>query len=623
MELLSPCGGFDSLAAAIEAGADAVYFGARIANARMGAKNFSREEIARAVSICHGAGVRCYVTLNTLLPDRDLPGALSLAEFLYEAGVDALIVADLGLAALLRRYLPDLPLHASTQMTGHSAGAAAFFAERGFSRMVAARELRCEDLRALAARSPIGIECFVHGALCVSASGQCLLSAAMGGRSGNRGECAGPCRLPYNGSANYPLSLKDLCLAGHMREIARSGVVSLKIEGRMKPPAYVSAVTRVYRRLLDEDRDASPEEIAALSRVFSRGGFTDGYFTGRLDRSMLGVRRESDKAASALVKLPRESSPARNLPPIVLSRERPAPIPAPPRQVGAPLGGERVCYTARFYKPETIPRGESERAFFEEIYLPLDRFDPARASGVLLPPILFDRERGAARAALAQALSDARVRHILIANVGQLSLVRDACRDAGRTLAPWSSGDMPEAGKEPMADEVTLHGDFRLGCQNGPAARAMGEFFASLILSPELTLPQIRDIPSVARGGARGSGSPSPAKEDAPPSPGGAAPEKEVIVYGRLPLMVLERQPGEGSLRDRRGAVFPLLREGGRTILLNSVPIYMADRRELLDSAGVRRRHFLFTTEGEREVQYLISCYRKGLGTKKEVRRIK
>lgn len=186
--------------------------------------------------------------------------AAEFAFFLYEAGIDALILTDLGLASLLRRELPNLPLHASTQLSGHNADAAAFFSARGFSRMVCARELSGADLRRLCEASPIGIECFVHGALCVSHSGQCLLSAVMGGRSGNRGECAGPCRLPYNG--RYPLSLKDLCLAGHLSELRRAGVCSLKIEGRMKSPAYVASTVSVYRRLLDEDRDAAPEEIA-------------------------------------------------------------------------------------------------------------------------------------------------------------------------------------------------------------------------------------------------------------------------------------------------------------------------------------------------------------------------
>lgn len=247
--------------------------------------------------------------------------AAEFAFFLYEAGIDALILTDLGLASLLRRELPNLPLHASTQLSGHNADAAAFFSARGFSRMVCARELSGADLRRLCEASPIGIECFVHGALCVSHSGQCLLSAVMGGRSGNRGECAGPCRLPYNG--RYPLSLKDLCLAGHLSELRRAGVCSLKIEGRMKSPAYVASTVSVYRRLLDEDRDAAPEEIARLAGVFSRSGFTDGYFTGKISPAMLGVRRESDKEATLLTGTGTEAEKAplrAPLPPITLDR---------------------------------------------------------------------------------------------------------------------------------------------------------------------------------------------------------------------------------------------------------------------------------------------------------------
>ena len=618
-ELLAPCGSMEALTAAVRAGADAVYFGGTLFNARMHAKNFSRDEIRRAAERCHEAGVRCYVTLNTLLLDRQMREAAEFAFFLYEAGIDALILTDLGLASLLRRELPDLPLHASTQLSGHNADAAAFFSARGFSRMVCARELSGSDLRRLCEASPIGIECFVHGALCVSHSGQCLLSAVMGGRSGNRGECAGPCRLPYNG--RYPLSLKDLCLAGHLRELRRTGVCSLKIEGRMKSPAYVASTVSVYRRLLDEDRDASPEEIARLAGVFSRSGFTDGYFTGKISPAMLGVRRESDKEATLLTfagteaETETEKKPSREpLPPITVDRPSVTPPAAlftgalsrakkgetegdVPGSGGVPRkDGARILNTARFYRPECIPEKEETRRFFSVIYLPLDRFDPRKANGVLLPPVMFDREKKAVRAALLRAIA-AGASHLMLTNPGQLAVVEEAATAAGKILSPErpTSGSAPSPSGKDGDALLHLHGDFRLGCCNSLFAEEAAALFESLILSPELILPQIRDIPG----------------------------NREVIVYGRLPLMLLEKPVGTPLLRDRKGSEFPILREGGRELLINSLPLYMADRPRELAAAGIRRRHFLFTVEGPRETEAIIDAYRKGLPTKRAVRRIK
>ena len=296
-ELLAPAGGFDALEAAIEAGADAVYFGGESFGARAFAKNFSREEIARAAKLCRAFGVKSYVTLNTLIFDRETAAMLDYAAFLEEAGVDALIIADVGAASLIRRYIPTMPLHASTQFSGHNTDAAVFLAKHGFTRMVAARELSKSDLKTLCAASPIEIETFIHGALCVCHSGQCLFSSMVGGRSGNRGMCAQPCRLPDK-SGKYPLSLKDLSMAGRITDLFDCGAASLKIEGRMKAPEYVFGVTEIYRRLLDERRNATPDEASRLAEIFSRSGFTTGYFDGKINHTMLGTRREDDVKSS-------------------------------------------------------------------------------------------------------------------------------------------------------------------------------------------------------------------------------------------------------------------------------------------------------------------------------------
>ena len=303
-ELLCPAGSMEALAAAVDGGADAVYFGGNHFNARMFANNFDSAAMREAVSLCHTYGVKAYLTLNTLPLDREIKTFLDAAYDAAQAGIDALIVADLGGAAAIRRTIPTLELHASTQASGHNADAGRMLAELGFSRMVLAREVSLTDIRTYIENSPIEAEVFVHGALCVCHSGQCLFSSLIGGRSGNRGACAQPCRLPYavGKKTGYPLSLKDLCLGEHVPALIDAGVASLKIEGRMKAPEYVHAVTRVWRRLLDERRAATADEMAYLAEIFSRGGFTDRYFA-RTDRrspdwtgrGMLGVRSEDDK----------------------------------------------------------------------------------------------------------------------------------------------------------------------------------------------------------------------------------------------------------------------------------------------------------------------------------------
>ena len=297
MEILSPAGSPEALRAAVCAGADAVYLGFGQFNARRGAKNFTRDEFAAAVSYCHLRGVKVYLTLNTLCSDREMAQAVDCAVQASQLGADAVLVQDMGLVRSLRQCAPDLPLHASTQMTLHSLDGVKQAAELGMTRAVLARELSRRDIAYICERSPIEIEVFVHGALCMCYSGQCFMSSVIGGRSGNRGMCAQPCRLPYGWGDElvngYPLSLKDMSLAGHLRELQEMGVASAKIEGRMKRPEYVYIVTKVYADALREGREPTAEELRRLEQAFSRQGFTDGYYTGRKGPDMFGVREES------------------------------------------------------------------------------------------------------------------------------------------------------------------------------------------------------------------------------------------------------------------------------------------------------------------------------------------
>lgn len=658
-ELLAPAGTRLALEAAIEAGADAVYFGGPAFNARMRAQNFTNEAMRDSIALCHAYGVKTYLTLNTLVSDRELPALLEAAAKARAAGADALIVADLGAAAVIHRYLPDMELHASTQASGHSIGAAEELRSLGFTRMVLAREASKENMRRFTAECGMETEVFVHGALCVSHSGQCLFSSLVGGRSGNRGECAQPCRLPDK-SGKYPLSLKDLTLARHVPALIDMGVRSLKIEGRLKAPEYVRDVVAIWRRLLDERRAATDAEMKALADIFSRGGFTDAYFTGNVTSKMLGVRSDADKANSRVAKpfegLSRkvpikldftmksgapitlsitasgktvtvagdvpmvaqnapmdEAAVTKNLcrfgntpytvgelslaldkglmiPVSRLNALRRAAIEAlvgearpealPPVYHAIKQDKVAVPRSARFLRAADVPQGAL--SYFTYRYLPLNDFDPTVANGVVLPPVIFDDECASVLTALKNAVKRG-AKYALVGNVGHLRLAKKA-------------GLVP-------------HGDFRLNATNTESVRALLDMgFAHVLLSPELTLPQIRDI-------------------------GGAT---DAIVYGRIPLMILEKcagrevggceacASGKNALVDRRGERFPVLREGAshRSVILNSRPTVMSDRAEALRAANITGGHFIFTTESKAEISRIISDYQNGTAPAGACRRI-
>ena len=662
-ELLAPAGSPDAFRAALQGGADAVYFGGTAFNARLRAKNFTPDTMRECITLCHAFGAKAYLALNTLMLDRELPEMLQAVNEAYLAGVDALIVADLGAAALIHRTFPDLALHASTQCSGHSIAAASELSRLGFSRMVLARETSREDMHTFLRGSDMEAEIFVHGALCVSHSGQCLFSSLVGGRSGNRGECAQPCRLP-DARGRYPLSLKDLSLARHVPELIDMGVHSLKIEGRLKSPTYVREVVSVWRRLLDERRGATDEEMRHLAAVFARTGFTDAYFKGKPTSDMLGKRSEQDKSAS--MELAEFEGLTRTVPlslcftmkrdeplclcavangktvtvtgdaPLVAERapmdeaaitrslaklggtpfsldslsitldpglmvpvsrlnalrrealaaltevRRHSPdsmqIPAPHTGADTASAPYRHAPTARFTAPSQITARAIDT--FCEIYLPLHAFCE-RANGVELPPVIFDSERERILAMLADAKKKGAT-HALIANVGHFSLAREV-------------GLIP-------------HGDFRLNVTNAHTLDtlcAMG--FADVLLSPELTLPQIRDIKG----------------------------RRDAIVYGRIPLMLLEKcaireiadctacENRQAQLVDRRGEHFPILRlPPHRNLVYNSRTTVMSDRRAELLRAGLVHGHFLFTTESPDQVDRVIDAYGKGLPLQIPLRRI-
>ena len=677
LELLSPAGSMEALRAAVQNGADAVYLGSEGFNARMGARNFSTDELLEAVTYCHVRGVAVHLTLNTLALDRELPDAAVLIRSAAAIGVDAFIVQDLGLVELCRQIAPDIPVHASTQMSIHSLEGVREAAALGCSRVVLARELPADQIAAICRSSPVEIEVFGHGALCMSYSGQCYFSAVIGRRSGNRGQCAQPCRLPYgygHAAQDHPLSLKDHCLIGSLRELERMGVTSLKLEGRMKRPEYVAVVTRIYRAALD-GRPVKKSDLQELEAVFSRQGFTDGYFRGNVGREMLGVR-EKERPDRELMNAARATYENGDTPLVpvrfyvLIRRGEKAMLavedgdgrivkaagPVPEEAVNRPLSlgelqtrlsrtggtpyrctevraalddglmlpasavnalrrealarltaerGKRRSVPVNTFShvrmqhgPQEPPRLTAAVRTWDQVtgrllgahpailYLPLSEIaaHPERVArlpedirpAAVLPRVIWDRENTRTLNLLDTAWA-AGVRDVLAGNLGQLSLG--------------------------MSRGFRVRGDFGLNVFNSRTVHVLRhEGFASLTASFELLLAQVRGLSK--------------------PLP------MEMIVYGRLPLMLTENcliknRTGTCSchgaatrLVDRTGAEFPVVPDPGtcRSVVLNGRKLYLLDRRSEWSNLGLWGARLQFTTESPLEVDRIVDGWQHGGG---------
>ncbi len=663
IELLSPAGSPEAVIAAVQNGADAVYLGLGDFNARRGAKNFSDEEFQKALRYCHIRGCKVYVTLNTLVGDREMERAINAAALASGMGADGIIIQDLGLVKALRDALPDIPLHASTQMSIHNLAGVEVAAEMGLTRAVLARELSLEQIKFITKHASIETEVFVHGALCFCYSGQCYMSAMIGRRSGNRGMCAQPCRMQYSlGTAqeDYPLSLKDNCLADRLRELEDAGVACLKIEGRMKRPEYTAIVTDIYAKALKERRKPSAEEMRLLEQAFSRQGFTQGYFNG--DRAdMFGVRQDTDRADEAVFSRVRKGyaeGEVRRVPvhfyPVAgkgkpiraiafddeghravasgpvperakrqgltagyledqmyktggtpylcvenkakadpglfvpaasinqlrrkliaqLSEERAIP---PERDVGympkppadrKPIADPKIIFQLRSQDQLQPELAELKPDY---LYLPaqlmeehFDRVLPFINGGTtpvaVLPRVIFDGQT-AEICALLERLFDRGVREVLLGNLGHVVIAK-------RT-------------------GMRMRGDFGLNSFNSQSLEVLRlAGFQSATASFELRMAQIRDLRKPL--------------------------DLEMIIYGRLPLMVSEqnllRSPSgriyqdQTQLADRMGSVFPVVQEyGQRSVIYNAHKLYMADRKDDLYSAGLWGLRLLFSNESGRE----------------------
>ncbi len=617
MELLAPAGNETALRAAVQSGADAVYLGGKSFGARRAAQNFTADEIKKQTEYCHLYGAKVHVTVNTLVKQREIGELTEYVKSLNDACVDALIVQDLGAAEIIKNTCPDLTLHASTQMSVTTADEVKELARLGFSRVVLARELSRDEIENICRTSPIEIEVFVHGAICQCYSGKCLMSSILGGRSGNRGACAQPCRLPYelcgghksikNG---YLLSPKDMALIDELGTLKRMGIASLKIEGRLKRAEYVSSVVGVYRKYLDllevnGDTKVTKEDMQILTDAFSRSGFTNGYFNNKLGADMMSYASPSGTGDTKYTREAEERCTEN----------------ANVRKIGIDITG-----TLKFNSPLEVTFSDGSRNVRavgtlkseKSVNVPLD-IDRLKAQllklgstpfacnsisvtvddGVTLPI----KEINAVRRAAAEMLADERVR-----------------RERGRVTdyaIPSCEREMPD--KIELAAYVTTGEQRRAAEQAGIRAERFRPFSGTLnvynsltadylakdgivTLSPELNLREIDELLRYTNA------------------------RTEVIAYGSLPLMIMKNCPvnAQGkcqsgkqiySLRDRKKRVMPIICDGEkgrcRAVLLNSVPVYMADKADDIKRLKINCVRLLFTVENFSQCVKIIDEYKR------------
>ena len=673
MELLAPAGSMEALRAAVCNGADAVYLGADTFNARMNARNFSAADLQEAVVYCHVRGVKVHLTLNTLVLDREMPRAAELIRLAASCGVDAFIVQDLGVVSLCRQLAPDVPIHASTQMSIHSLEGVMEAAALGCSRVVLARELPAEEIAHICKKSPVEIEVFVHGALCMCYSGQCYLSSVIGRRSGNRGQCAQPCRLPYGygrfESTRYPLSLKDNCLAGELDELRRMGVASIKIEGRMKRPEYVAIVTRAYRTVLNGGK-LMPSDLQELETAFSRQGFTDGYFRGQTGSDMFGRRQEGEDTADlfASARATYEQGEPQRIGVrfyAMIRRGEPAQL-----AVEDPDGN--LCRTRGPVPEQAVYRSLTPQDLEQQLKktggtpylctavrssLDPDLMLPASAINAMRRDVIAELTAKRGRAAPARLNAyDEPPRYDGIAGEPQLTI---AVRTAGQITSRMLSMK-PTVLYVPLS-ELAEHPDLpqRVGVETQLAA-----ILPRVIWSGELA-PVARQLRTVYEMGVRQVLAGNLGQLHIARAAGFAvrgdfglnivntramrylreqgldsqllsfeltlpqirdiskAVPAELLIYGRLPLMLMENcvmknrtgicacQTGTVRLVDRVGEEFPIVKDPGtcRNVLLNGKKLYLLDKKDALRGMGLWALRLQFTTENPGEIDKVLMDY--------------
>lgn len=674
LELLAPAGSMESLRAAVQNGANAVYLGCGIYNARQGAKNFTPQALTEAVKYCHVRDVAVHLTLNTLVSDKETQELVQLIRHAAQSGVDAFIVQDLGVVRLCRQIAPHIPIHGSTQMTIHSLPGVLLCAAWGLSRVVLSRELSREEIRYICQNSPIEIEVFGHGALCMCYSGQCYLSAAIGGRSGNRGRCAQPCRQSYGYGRwqnQYPLSLKDSCLVRELKELEQMGVASLKLEGRMKRPEYVAAVTGIYRKALDTHMVTRDMEKTLLD-AFNRQGFTQGYYDGALGGEMFGVREDTRENAAFFKEL-RQTYETGETPLVPIrfqavvrpgltqltvidpqNRVCTAQGPAPEMARVAELTKEVLI--ARLTKTGGTPYRCVEAAVEIEPGLSLS----ASAINGLRRDVLNQLTALRARRDVPALGRPERIPNYRTPQEPPAYNVQVTTKEqiTGRLLkmqpnllyvplhlltedAAFTRDLVKKVRVCPVLPRVVHDGELARLKEQLRSLRALG-IREALVGNLGLLLP-VRECGMHPRGdfglNIYNSAALQSIREMELRSqclsfemtlPQIRDAKKglpcEILAYGRLPLMITENclirgrtgqctcHLGSAKLVDKTGSEFPVIRDGNtcRSVLLNGKKLYWLDRQEDLARLGLWAVRLYFTTENPQEVDRVLSACRSG-----------
>ena len=672
IELLSPAGSPEAVIAAVQNGADAIYMGLGNFNARRGAKNFTDEEFERSMRYCRIRGCKVYVTLNTLVNDREIAQAVESARLASQLGADGIIIQDLGLAYAIRQALPDIPLHASTQMSIHNLAGVEAAAEMGMTRAVLARELSLEQIKFITQHASIETEVFVHGALCFCQSGQCYMSALIGRRSGNRGMCAQPRRMQYSLGGrmdDYPMSLKDNCLVDRLRELEDAGVACLKIEGRMKRPEYTAIVTKIYSKALKEHRQPSDEEMETLEKAFSRQGFTQGYFNGD-KKDMFGRREEPDKDTEKLFTLARKGYSEGELRRVPVHFYTVAEKGMPVKAIAFDDDGNRAAamggvpekargqgLTATYITEQMFKTGGTPYNCVENraqadpgLYLPASEINDLRRRLVselseqrAKPPIrrvgkLPEKPKGKLPtgdpAMIFQVLTEEQLSPELAALKPQyLYVPLTLMTEKLDLLRPFAEqGTIPVAvlprviaDNEAAAVYDMLSRMFDQGVNEalvGNLGHAMLAKKAGMKLRGDFGLNTFNSLSmEVIRQAGFISATASfelrlsQIRDMIKPL------DTELIIYGRIPLMVsdqciIRHSAGRcncqtpGQMADRMGSVFPVVKEFGcRNVIYNAHKLYLADKAEDVYAAGAWGLRMMFTTEGMRECVEVAKGY--------------
>lgn len=671
LELLAPAGSMEALRAAVQNGANAVYLGCGGFNARQSAKNFTPQTLVEAIKYCHIRGVQVHLTLNTLVSDREMSEVAEMIRHAAQNNVDAFIVQDLGVVQLCRQIAPHIPIHGSTQMTVHSLPGVQLCAAMGLKRVVLSRELNRDEIRYICANSTIEIEVFGHGALCMCYSGQCYMSAVIGGRSGNRGRCAQPCRQSYgytHWENKYPLSLKDNCLVAYLQELQEMGVTSVKLEGRMKRPEYVAVVTAVYRKALDEGVVTKPM-VEALYNAFNRQGFTDGYYTGRVDKKMFGIRQETQEDSqwlqaarqsyetgetqlvdltfravvsvdgSSLTVYDPEGRMCRVEGPMPeLARNVPLTGAALAQRVAKTGGTPYRCAQVRTHvDPGLTISAASINAMRRDALNQLTALRARREERTLRKPKAVPQYKGpgglpgltvqvTSREQLTPQLLNLETAmlyvpmHILLADSAMTARLVQRGRLAVVLPRIVHDGEMPKirVGLDALRNlgvKDALAGNLGLLIPVREAGmRIHGDFGLNVFNSSSMNVLRSLELSSATVSFEMTL----PQIRDM-----SKAVNAELIAYGRLPLMVTEQclihnRTGECTchlsptkLTDKTGAEFPIIRDGDscRNVLLNGRKLSWLDRQEDLAKLGLWAVRLYFTTENSREVDRIMNEY--------------